>query len=134
MAPTIGTIDRLPTIWRRGRSQGAEPPGGRPAPAGPPPRIGPYRIVGTLGEGSMGSVPDLLTRAAGPQGAERWSMYGVLLTERRRYADAEPHLLSAVEIVTNRLPEGDERTARARARVADVYEAWGRPDEAAAYR
>jgi tetratricopeptide (TPR) repeat protein/tRNA A-37 threonylcarbamoyl transferase component Bud32 len=59
---------------------------------------------------------------------------GNLLAERGRFADAEPLLLSAHAIYLATVGRDDAQTTDASARLAALYEAWGRPDEAARYR
>ena len=70
----------------------------------------------------------------GPQGAERRSLYGVLLTRQGRHTEAESHLQAAVQAFTDRLGPDEPRTLRARHRLADLYDAWGRPEQAANLR
>jgi len=62
------------------------------------------------------------------------SMLGECLTVRGRYEEAERFLVDAYEALRDKLGEGAGVTRRARAGVVGLYEAWGRPDRAAAYR
>jgi tetratricopeptide (TPR) repeat protein len=62
------------------------------------------------------------------------SVLGACLTAERRYPEAETLLLRAhAGLVTSRGPD-HERTVEARHRLVALYEAWGRPDRAAAWR
>ncbi|RJP31581.1 MAG: hypothetical protein C4547_15340 [Phycisphaerales bacterium] len=56
--------------------------------------------------------------------------YAGHLTSRRRFEEAEARLLAAVDV----LPEGDWVRAAVCQELARLYEAWGRPEEAAAWR
>jgi non-specific serine/threonine protein kinase/serine/threonine-protein kinase len=62
--------------------------------------------------------------------------YGRWLTKQERYDDAEAALLEAFEIVT--APEGHEHRietgTRVIVRLAELYEAWGKPETAAEWR
>ena len=72
-----------------------------------------------------------------PEGSAGWAAYrlplGNLLAERGRYAEAEPLVLAAhAAFLATEGPDGP-RTADAAAWAVKLYEAWGRPDEAAKY-
>ncbi len=58
---------------------------------------------------------------------------GQSLVAQRRFAEAEPLLLGLLGSALSTHPEGDA-TLRARRAVIELYSAWGRPAEAAAYR
>jgi tetratricopeptide (TPR) repeat protein len=62
------------------------------------------------------------------------SVLGACLTAQRRYAEAEPLLLGAAAALERSRGRGHERTVEARQRVVALYEAWGRPAQAAAWR
>jgi serine/threonine-protein kinase len=63
------------------------------------------------------------------------SVLGDCLVSLHRFAEAEPHLLSTLETLEHRRGFDAERQARlTRERVVHLYEAWGRPEQAAAYR
>jgi serine/threonine protein kinase/tetratricopeptide (TPR) repeat protein len=72
-----------------------------------------------------------------PEGSAGRAAYdlplGNLLAERGRYREAEPLVLSAYEVyLATEGPDGP-RTADAAAWLVKLYEAWGRPDDAARY-
>jgi eukaryotic-like serine/threonine-protein kinase len=65
------------------------------------------------------------------------SLLGMAYTKLSRFAEAEPHLLRAAELlpVTPGSDGPKDREARAnRERLVALYEAWGRPEKAAPYR
>jgi len=62
------------------------------------------------------------------------SSLGSCLTAQRRFREAEPLLLHGFEGLKAARGEGHELTAEARRRLVGLYEAWGRPDRAAAWR
>jgi serine/threonine-protein kinase len=66
--------------------------------------------------------------------AETRSVLGASLAGQQRYAEAESLLVNGYQdLQAQRGPEQAE-TTRARRRLVALYEAWGRPDEAARYR
>ena len=74
--------------------------------------------------------------ATGGSGS-RESLLGAAYTRLSRFAEAEPYLLRAYELLP--VAPGSEgpkaREARANlARLVALYEAWGRPEKAAPYR
>ena len=77
--------------------------------------------------------PALLTEG-GPQRAETRGVYGLLIQRTGRYDEAEQHLLASVEVMRDRLGPADNRTLNAIKRLVDLYEAWGKPNEATEYR
>ncbi len=65
------------------------------------------------------------------------SLLGATYTSLSRFADAEPHLLRAFELLPVRPNSEGPRTQEARAnrsRLVALYEAWGRPEQAVPYR
>ncbi len=62
------------------------------------------------------------------------SVLGGCLTALGRYAEAEQLLLSSYPAVEQRHGKKHTRTLGALQRIADLYEAWGKPDEAARFR
>ena len=59
---------------------------------------------------------------------------GVSLLRLQEFAEAERHLLSSHRLHVTALGADHQRTGVARLRLVDLYEAWGRPDRAAAFR
>ncbi len=66
--------------------------------------------------------------------ADAESIRGSHLTALGRYAEAEGLVLDSYRILREVKGDGDANTRAALQRVIDLYEAWGREDEAAAYR
>lgn len=62
------------------------------------------------------------------------SALGECLTARKRYAEAETLLLSGYAGMKSTLGEKDPRAVEGRQRLAKLYEAWGKADQAAQYR
>jgi tetratricopeptide (TPR) repeat protein len=62
------------------------------------------------------------------------SAYGHCLGRVGRYAEGEEELLDALGTVDRALGPDHPRMESIRARLVELYEAWGRPDEAASYR
>ena len=58
---------------------------------------------------------------------------GECLTLQKRYADAEPLLLDSYEILESTTVSNDARRTEALQRLVSLYEAWGKPQEAARY-
>lgn len=63
--------------------------------------------------------------------AEVQSLLGECLTSQRRYQEAEGLLNESYGIYKSRLGEIDPRTSSARERLVQLYEAWGRREDAA---
>ncbi len=62
------------------------------------------------------------------------SLLGECLTKQRRYREAEPFLIESYNDLKSSLSEQNPRTAEARQRLVEFYEAWGKPELAAHYR
>ncbi|MFO0970513.1 MAG: tetratricopeptide repeat protein [Gemmataceae bacterium] len=62
------------------------------------------------------------------------SRYGDCLRRRGKYADAEPLLVAAASDVAKAIAPPPWSVPAARRRVADLYDAWGKPAEAAKWR
>jgi hypothetical protein len=62
------------------------------------------------------------------------SALGECLTAQKRFAEAEPLLLSGYNGMKSKLDDKESRVVEARQRVAKLYEAWNKPDQAAPYR
>jgi len=75
------------------------------------------------------SLPQDHTGAASAHGA-----LGECLVLQTRYAEAEPLLLESHRVFQGRMGAADPRTESARDRLIKLYEAWGKPAEAARYR
>jgi non-specific serine/threonine protein kinase/serine/threonine-protein kinase len=79
-----------------------------------------------------------LRRQALPPGhwliASSESVLGACLTAERRFPEAEALLLQARAGLESSRGHDHERTVEARRRLVALYEAWGRPDRAAAWR
>jgi tetratricopeptide (TPR) repeat protein len=69
-----------------------------------------------------------------PHYAQRRIGYGVLLTRRGRYEDAEGHLLAGLETFRLHLGPDDSRTRAVVSDLVTLYEAWGDSGKAAEYR
>jgi eukaryotic-like serine/threonine-protein kinase len=98
------------------------------------------RIANGDGVSSEGAIRHALAvrRRLFPPGdwriAEAQSLLGAALIAQKRYADAEPLLLAAYEgLKPVRGFEDWERVAN-QARLVELYEALGRPQQASAYR
>ena len=61
------------------------------------------------------------------------SEYGACLSELGRYAAAEELLLSGFQVLEGSLGRQDRLTLRAAERLVDLYEAWGKNEQAARY-
>jgi tetratricopeptide (TPR) repeat protein len=59
---------------------------------------------------------------------------GEFLTAQKRFAEAEPFLLVSYESLKNSQAANSPRTKLALQRLANLYEAWYKPDKAAPYR
>lgn len=79
-----------------------------------------------------------MARQAWPEGhvamAQYESDYSLCLTRMGRYADAEPLLRRAQQTLSAAGPEKAELARAALVRLADLYDAWGKPTEAEAAR
>jgi hypothetical protein len=53
---------------------------------------------------------------------------------QKRFAEAEPLLLESYNTLKNKLTAQDLRLKKVAQLLAELYEAWGRPQEAARYR
>ena len=62
------------------------------------------------------------------------SALGECLTAQQRYAEAEPLLTDGYTGLIWKLGEKDVRTAEARQRLAKLYDAWGKPEQALLFR
>jgi hypothetical protein len=62
------------------------------------------------------------------------SLLGRCLVSLKRYDEAEPLLLEAVNLLDRSLGAEENRTRGARRRLAELYDAWGKPEEAAKHR
>jgi hypothetical protein len=62
------------------------------------------------------------------------SLIGGCLTKLKRYREAEAQLLAAYAGLKPARGEQNDLTRRAVGRLIELYEAWGRPDQAAPYR
>ncbi|MEE8154216.1 MAG: serine/threonine-protein kinase [Phycisphaerales bacterium] len=59
------------------------------------------------------------------------SGYGACLTKLEQFPEAEERLLAAYERLKETIGEGEQQTLQ---RLVELYEAWGKPDEAAQWR
>jgi len=71
---------------------------------------------------------------ADPRSARLQAAYGQCLLVLGRHAEAEPLLLEALAALEHWFPDTHPFTRRALDAVAQLYESWGRPAEARAYR
>jgi tetratricopeptide (TPR) repeat protein len=62
------------------------------------------------------------------------NLLGGCLTEMGRYSEAEPFLTSSYTVILSQFGPDHPRTQAARGRVVALYEAWGKPQKAAALR
>ena len=62
------------------------------------------------------------------------SNYGAVLTRLNRFGEAEGVLLAAYPMLEAAMGKEHERTQKAIRRLIDLYEAWGKPEQAAEYR
>jgi non-specific serine/threonine protein kinase/serine/threonine-protein kinase len=78
----------------------------------------------------------LLPRATKALPAGNWQLaairggYGKALYLDGRFEEAEPLILDSWRTISGQFPAGDPRTVAARARVVEMYKAWGRPGSA----
>ena len=61
-------------------------------------------------------------------------MLGECLMAQNRYEEAETLLLESHTAMNKAMGANDPRVQRAKARLVKLYEAWGKPEEAAVYR
>ena len=77
-------------------------------------------------------------RRALPEGhwqiAEAQGLLGACLQAQRKFERAEQLLLQSLDVLRKSRGPSDEHTQTAIRRLAELYEAWGRPKEAAKYR
>jgi serine/threonine-protein kinase len=66
--------------------------------------------------------------------AEAQSLLGACLATQQKYEQAEELLLQSLDILQQSRGAADPHTKTTRRRLADLYEAWARPQEAAKYR
>lgn len=59
---------------------------------------------------------------------------GECLTAQKRYADAEPFLLKSYDALARTQASENARTLLAKRRLADLYMAWGKPEQLARFR
>jgi tetratricopeptide (TPR) repeat protein len=62
------------------------------------------------------------------------SLLGGCLTKEGKYAQAEKHLTKSLEIIKKQFGQEHPRTQAALRRVVELYDAWGKPKQAAAHR
>lgn len=62
------------------------------------------------------------------------SMLGECLTAQKRFAEAEPLLLTSYDDLKAKLGDQHRRTVDARQRLAKLYEDWNKPEQAAPFR
>jgi serine/threonine protein kinase/Tfp pilus assembly protein PilF len=62
------------------------------------------------------------------------SVYGMCLGVEGRFEEGERQLLEALQVVVDAMGSDHPRVPVIRSRLADLYDAWGRPDRAAEYR
>ena len=102
-----------------------------------------------LDQGRPAAAEPLLRHALSSPAAAVWrppgtggsastqSLLGAACTRLARFAEAEPYLLRAFELLRPTPGSDGPRPARPAtnlARLVALYEAWGRPEKAAAYR
>jgi outer membrane protein assembly factor BamD (BamD/ComL family) len=56
------------------------------------------------------------------------------LTKEGRYAEAEKLLTESLQIIKKQFGQDHPRTQAALRRIVELYEAWGKPKQAAAYK
>jgi serine/threonine protein kinase/tetratricopeptide (TPR) repeat protein len=80
-----------------------------------------------LYEEAIAQFPEVLTRELHHY-AQRRIAYGILMTRRGRYEEAEQHLRAGLEFFRARLAPDDERIRRAASNLAELYKTWGKPE------
>ncbi|MGE3166679.1 MAG: tetratricopeptide repeat protein [Planctomycetota bacterium] len=84
--------------------------------------------------------PDIVAgmRRAQPSGSPLAAIYerfqGLTLMDLGRYSEAEPLLLGAYQTFEQALGKAHQRTQTARESLIELYQAWGKPDEAERWR
>ena len=68
------------------------------------------------------------------QVAEARNLLGACLQAQSRFEEAEGLLLQSLDVLRERRGTSDAHTRTANRRLAELYAAWGRPEEAAKYR
>ncbi len=68
-----------------------------------------------------------------PLTAEAGSLLGASLVAQSRFAEAEPVLIASYETLSERYGNSHRATTATAQRLVDLYESWGRPDEARRY-
>ena len=66
--------------------------------------------------------------------ATAWQLHGHCLGVLGRFEEGEEELLAGLEVLEQAFGSEHTRTIKARARLAELYESWGRPEQAAAQR
>jgi tetratricopeptide (TPR) repeat protein len=89
------------------------------------------------GEQCLRDVLSIRKRTLAP--GDLWIPYtesalGECLNAQKRFSEAEPLLLRGYENLKSKLDVKDRRVTEARQRLLKLYEAWGKPKQAAAYR
>ena len=103
-------VSRRPSVARGGPRKASRPPA-RPSPS------------------SGRRFP-----AGHPHIAEAESILGGCLTLSQRYPEAEALLLGSYAVLEAKLGGQSPEARKALQRIVDLYEAWGRPEQAAEYR
>lgn len=91
-------------------------------------------------QAALDQFPDIVegTRKAYPPGhpsvAITERLYGLTLLDVKRHEEAEPLLLGAYRTHLKALGSGHIRTRQARESIVQLYDSWGRPDEADQWR
>jgi tetratricopeptide (TPR) repeat protein len=62
------------------------------------------------------------------------SQLGSILTQLKRYDEAEQSLFAAYQVLEPQLAKGSRDSLLCARRLADLYDAWGKPEQAATYR
>jgi serine/threonine-protein kinase len=60
--------------------------------------------------------------------------YGECLTKRKQFEAAEQTLLKSQAVIAKKFGEAHARTLKSKARLATLYSAWNKPDEAAKWK
>jgi non-specific serine/threonine protein kinase/serine/threonine-protein kinase len=95
--------------------------------------LGEYEEAAELFARCLEIDPDAVTGSS-QRGAQLASAYGVFLASMGRYDEAETRLLEALGDLERLCSPDDLRVQRTRAFLAELYDAWGRPEKAAEYR
>jgi serine/threonine-protein kinase len=62
------------------------------------------------------------------------SALGECLTAQKRYGEAKPLLIDSYDELKSKVGDQNKRTVEARQRIARLYDAWAKPDQAAQFR